>query len=105
MATFIAFAFLVCAIVYFVWLLKMCDKDADQREKTKEKTLDGIAFFIAISITIAVVVFVIFLIWVIWYVGCGGGMFLEVDSMGESFIWLIVSILMLAYFFSFFIRK
>ena len=104
MATFIAFAFLVCAIVYFVWLLKMCDKDADQREKTKEKTLDGIAFFIAISITIAVVVFVIFLIWVIWYV-CGGGMILEADSMGESFIWLIVSILMLAYFFSFFIRK
>ena len=104
MATFIAFAFLVCAIVYFVWLLKMCDKDADQREKTKEKTLDGIAFFIAISITIAVVVFVIFLIWVIWYV-CGGGMFLEADSMGESFIWLIVSILMLAYFFGFFIRK
>ena len=104
MATFIAFAFLVCAIVYFVWLLKMCDKDADQREKTKEKTLDGIAFFITISITIAVVVFLILLIWVIWYV-CGGGMFLESDSMGESFIWLIVSILMLAYFFSFFIRK
>ena len=104
MATFIAFAFLVCAIVYFAWLLKMCDKDADQREKTKKKTLDGIAFFIAISITIAVVVFVIFLIWVIWYV-CGGGMILEADSMGESFIWLIVSILMLAYFFGFFIRK
>ena len=82
MATFIAFAFLVCAIVYFVWLLKMCDKDADQREKTKEKTLDGIAFFITISITIAVVVFLIRVVWVMGYV-CGGGMFLESGWMGE----------------------
>ena len=65
MATLIALTVIILAIVYFRWLLKMCDKDADQREKTKEKTLDGIAFFIAISITIAVVVFVIFLIWVI----------------------------------------
>ena len=105
MATLIALTVIIRAIVYFRWLLKMCDKDADQREKTKKKTLDGIVFFITISITIAVVVFVIFLIWVIWYVGCGGGMIFEANSMGESFIWLIVSILMLAYFFSFFIRK
>ena len=105
MTTFIAFAVIVLAIVYSRWLLKMCDKDDEQREKAKNKIVNGISLFIAISIIIAVIVVVIYLIWIAWYFFCGGAMILDADSIVESFFWLIFSILMLAYILSIFIRR
>ena len=50
MATLIALTVIILAIVYFRWLLKMCDKDDEQREKAKNKIVNGISSFIAISL-------------------------------------------------------
>ena len=35
MATLIALTVIILAIAYFRWLLKMCDKDDEQRERQK----------------------------------------------------------------------
>lgn len=105
MATLIALTVIILAIVYFRWLLKMCDKDDEQREKAKNKIVNSVSLFIAISIIIAVIVVVIYLIWIAWYFFCGGAMILDADSIVESFFWLIFSILMLAYILSIFIRR
>lgn len=104
MAAFIALIILILAVIYFIWLLKMCDKDNDQKEKTKDNILNGISLSIVIFITIFVIIFVIYLIWVVWY-WCGGVMAIAADSVGEALFWLVISIIMLLYFFSLFIRK
>ena len=41
MATLIALTVIILAIVYFRWLLKMCDKDDEQREKAKNKIVNA----------------------------------------------------------------
>lgn len=104
MAAFIALTTLILAVIYFIWLLKTCDKDDNQKEKTKDKIVNGISMSIAISIIIAVVIFVIYLIWVVWY-WCGGVVVVNADSVGEALFWFAISIVMLLYFFSLFIRK
>ena len=105
MAAFIALIILILAVVYFIWLLKMCDKDDNQKEKAKNKIVNGISMSIAISIIITVIVVVIYFIWIVWYFFCGGAMILDADSIVESFFWLIFSILMLAYVLGIFIRR
>lgn len=105
MATFIALTVLILAVVYFIWLLKICDKDNDQKEKIKDKTVNGISTFIAIAITIAVVIFIIYLIWVVWFYFCLGGMVFMSDSIGDAIMFLIISILAFLYLLGFFIRK
>lgn len=104
MAAFVSLTVLILAVIYFIWLLKMCDKDDDQKENAKNKIVNGISMSIAISIIIAVVIFVIYLIWVVWN-WCGGAMVIEADSVGEALLWFAISIVMLLYFLGFFIRK
>lgn len=104
MAAFIALTVLILAVIYFIWLLKMCDKDDDQKEKTKDNILNGISLSIVIFITIFVIIFVIYLIWVVWY-WCGGVVVVNADSVGEALLWFVISIVMLLYFLGLFIRK